>query len=85
MRLWITASVLAAAIVATACSVERSGDVHAGASDPDAVRVALHDDEFAPATLELPAGEKVTVAIRNARARTRTTSRSTDSICRRAR
>jgi plastocyanin len=65
MRLWITASVLAAAIVATACSVERSGDVHAGATDPDAVRVALHDDEFAPATLKLPAGEKVTVEITN--------------------
>jgi plastocyanin len=66
MRRWITAPALALAVVATACGgAERSGDVHAGTAGPDAVRVTLHDDEFTPATLKLPAGEEVTVEITN--------------------
>jgi plastocyanin len=66
MRLWIVAPVLALAVLATACdSAARSGNVHTGTAGPDGVRVTMHDNEFAPATLRLPAGEEVTVEITN--------------------
>jgi plastocyanin len=65
MNRWITMAAVALAVVATACSTEPSGDVRAGAAGPDAVELTLHDDEFAPTTLELPAGEKATVEVTN--------------------
>jgi plastocyanin len=65
MKSLIVAPVLAVAVVATACGPPASGNVHAGTGGPDAVRLAMHDDEFAPTRLELPAGEQVTVEVTN--------------------
>ena len=52
-------------LVLSACSRERSGDVHDGAGGADAVMVTLHDDEFDPASLDLDAGAEVSVEVRN--------------------
>jgi plastocyanin len=66
MRVWVFTSVVAGAILAAACNgAERSGEVHDGTGGSDTVRVTLHDDEFAPSTLELPAGEEVSVELAN--------------------
>jgi plastocyanin len=67
-KTWFRAAVIVAslALVAlTACSRERSGDVHNGAGGPDAISVTLHDDEFAPDVLHLDAGTDVEVEVRN--------------------
>ena len=50
MKLWSRASLVtfAVALVAlTGCARERSGDVHEGPAEPDAVEVVQHDDAFA--------------------------------------
>lgn len=59
--------VLTLALVAlTACAHERSGNVHDGAAaGSNAVEVTVHDDEFEPATLELNAGDEVSIEVHN--------------------
>jgi plastocyanin len=68
MRLWSRAAIvtLGVTVVAlTACSRERSGDVHEGATGSDAVEVVLQDDAFVPDDLSLRAGTEVDVEVRN--------------------
>jgi plastocyanin len=61
-----SAVVLSLALVAlTGCARARLGDVHEGAGGADAIRVAMHDDEFAPDGLRLGAGTQVQVEVRN--------------------
>ena len=52
-------------VALTACSRERSGDVHNGEGSADAISVTLHDDAFAPEVLRLKAGTEVEVEVRN--------------------
>lgn len=68
MKAWSRRPVIVIAIVVlalTACSRERSGDVRDGETGADAVEITLRDDAFAPAVLELEAGNDVTVEVRN--------------------
>src|SRR5262245_6960280 len=65
---WFRASVIALSlglVALTGCARDRSGDVHDGGGGPDAVAVALHDDEFEPEVLRLQAGTEVDVEVRN--------------------
>ena len=64
-RTSIVVVLAATLLVLSACSRERSGDVHDGAGGADAVAVTLHDDEFDPASLNLDAGAEVSVEVRN--------------------
>jgi plastocyanin len=48
-----------------ACGAERSGDVSSGPGGPDAIAVTAVDNAFAPARLELTAGEEIEVAVTN--------------------
>jgi plastocyanin len=65
MRIWRIVFVLALAVASAACGKAASGDVHDGPGGPDAEHVVMHDDEFAPGELDLPAGSEVTVEVRN--------------------
>jgi plastocyanin len=68
MKVWFRMSVVAlslALVALTGCARERSGDVQRGAGGADAVKVALHDDEFDPDVLRLEAGTEVSVEVRN--------------------
>ena len=63
-RIVVTLAALGVGLVA--CQpADPSGDVGPGPADPGAPTVTMHDNEFEPETLELPAGEEVTVEVRN--------------------
>jgi plastocyanin len=65
---WFRASAicLSLALVALAgCARERSGEVHQGAGGADAVKVVMHDDEFAPDILRVEGGTDVQVEVHN--------------------
>jgi plastocyanin len=68
MKVWFRMSVVAlslALVALTGCARERSGDIQGGAGGTDAVKVALHADEFDPDVLRLEAGTEVSVEVRN--------------------
>jgi mannose-6-phosphate isomerase-like protein (cupin superfamily)/plastocyanin len=50
---------------ACAPSSEPQGDVAAGSADDDAIELVIEDGQFQPQELDVPAGEEVTVEIRN--------------------
>jgi plastocyanin len=51
--------------LAACVGADPSGNVGPGSAAPDAEVVVMRDDEFDPGTLELEAGETVTVEVRN--------------------
>jgi len=54
------------ALLAAACSgPEASGDVTAGPAGGEAIAVSAHDNDFAPGTIEVEAGQPVTLEIAN--------------------
>jgi plastocyanin len=68
MKAWFRASILALSVTLvalTGCARERSGDVRSGVGSADAVKVALHDDEFEPDVLRRRPGTEVSVEVRN--------------------
>jgi plastocyanin len=68
MKAWFRVSILAPSVTLvalTGCARERSGDVRSGVGGADAVKVALHDDEFEPDVLRTRAGTEVSVEVRN--------------------
>jgi plastocyanin len=68
MKVWFRTSVVALSltlVALTGCARERSGDVRRGAGGADAVKMALHDDEFEPDVLRMKAGTEVSVEVRN--------------------
>lgn len=66
LRAVITAIALGGALAACSNSSDPVGNVAAGAATGDAVKIeAVDGDRFTPATLELPAGEEVTIEITN--------------------
>jgi len=65
---WVRASVIVASLALlalTACSRDRSGDVHDGGGGADAVSITLHDGAFEPEVLHMEAGTQVEVEVRN--------------------
>jgi plastocyanin len=66
LRAVITAAALGVALAACSNSSDPVGNVAARAATGDAVKIeAVDGDRFTPATLELPAGEEVTIEITN--------------------
>ena len=62
----ITVTALGVALAACSNSSDPLGNVAAGPATGDAVKIrAVDGNRFTPATLELPAGEKVTIQITN--------------------
>lgn len=58
--------IAALAVLAAACTgPEASGDVTSGPADGEAVTVTAHDNDFAPGTVEVEAGQPVTLEVAN--------------------
>lgn len=55
------------ALLLSSCQAESqpSGDVSGGPAPGDAVQLVTEDSAFVPSTLELPAGEEVTIEVTN--------------------
>jgi plastocyanin len=54
------------ALLGAACSgPEARGDVTAGPADGEAIAITAHDNDFGPGTIEVPAGEPVTLEVAN--------------------
>ena len=65
-RAVITATALGVALAACSNSSDPAGNVSARGATGDAVKIeAVDGDRFTPPTLELPAGEEVTIEITN--------------------
>ncbi len=63
----ITVAALGVALAACSNSSDPVGNVGSGPATGDAAKIeAVDGDRFTPATLELPAGEEVTIGITNA-------------------
>jgi nitrite reductase (NO-forming) len=66
LRAVITVTALGVALAACSNSSDPVGNVGSGPATGDAAKIEAFDgDRFTPATLELPAGEKVTIEITN--------------------
>ena len=66
LRAVITVTALGVALAACSNSSDPVGNVAAGSATGDAAKIeAVDGDRFTPATLELPAGEEVTIEITN--------------------
>jgi nitrite reductase (NO-forming) len=66
LRAVITATALGVALAACSNSSDPLGNTGSGPATEDAVKIqAVDGDRFTPATLELPAGEEVTIEITN--------------------
>jgi nitrite reductase (NO-forming) len=67
LRAVITVTALGVALAACSNSSDPVGEVASGPATGDAAKIeAVDGDRFTPATLELPAGEAVTIEITNA-------------------